>query len=183
MPEEVDRARLAVEPAAELLEDAVRPVENAVVSPHRFEVPRSVLHVLREGRVDRKSERLLPDLDVDAEPPEGGMQEGVEVGDARAELEAARATVGGADDERVVDEVERDVIGRLLLMETARGQAAHVDVERDVPPVVARRSRGEPDLADDLAVEVERVLRRAPVGEVELGKLLLGHGPDLVSPS
>jgi hypothetical protein len=56
------------------------------------------------------------------------------------------------------------------VMQPPRREAAHVDVEGDVPPVIARRDGGQPDLADDLAVQVQRVLRRAPVGQVQLGQ-------------
>ena len=39
--------------------------------------------------------------------------------------------------------------------------------ERHVPPVIERRGRGKPHLADDLGPEVERLLRRFPLGERE----------------
>jgi hypothetical protein len=35
------------------------------------------------------------------------------------------------------------------------GEAAHVDVQRGVPPVVARGGSRQPDLAEDLAVQVQ----------------------------
>jgi hypothetical protein len=70
----------------------------------------------------------------------------------------------------VVDEVEVDLEGRVSFVQPSGGEAAHVDVEGNVPPLVARRRGREADLAHDLAVEVQRVLRRPPVDEVELGE-------------
>jgi hypothetical protein len=96
----------------------------------------------------------------------------VEVGDreAVAELEAPfRAR--RLDDEPVVDEVEPDLEpGAVGRVQQPRGQAAHVDVQRHVPPVVLRRQRGHLDLADDLDPEVERVLRRLPLLERQRGQ-------------
>src|SRR2546430_1039071 len=54
------------------------------------------------------------------------------------------------------------------MMQPPCRQAAGVDVQPDVPPVVARRCRRQPDLPDDLAIEMQRVLGRAPVGHVQL---------------
>jgi hypothetical protein len=129
-----------------------------------------VLHVLGKRRRHRDAEGLLLDLDVDVQLPEQRVETGVEVGhgQAVAELERPRATVGRADDHGVADEVERDLERRVVVVQPPRGEAAHVDVQRDVPPVVAWRGARQSDLADDLAVEVQRVPRRAPVGQVQL---------------
>src|SRR5205085_3245352 len=48
VPEEMDRAGLAAEPAAELLEHAVGPVEDAAVALDGVAVPGGVLAVLGE---------------------------------------------------------------------------------------------------------------------------------------
>jgi hypothetical protein len=74
-------------------------------------------------------------------------------------------------DESVVDEVERDLELGLPLVEATRGEAANVNVERRVPPVVPRRGRCEPNLPEYLAGEVKRVLRRTPPCEVELREI------------
>ncbi len=169
MPEEVDGAGLAAEPAAELLEDTVRPVENAAVALDRVAIPGRVLAIVRERSRDWQSERLLLDLDVDAELVEDLMKARIEVGDGDAvgQVERAGAAVVGANEQRVVDEVEVDLECRVLVVEPPRRQAAHVDVERCVPPVVPRCCGRESDLADDLAVQMERVLSRAPVGQMQ----------------
>jgi hypothetical protein len=97
---------------------------------------------------------------------------GVEVRDrhSAAELEGRRAAVAGLDDKRVIDEVERDLEGRIAVMQPSRREAADVDVERDVPPVVARRRGRQPDLAEYLAVQMQRVFRCAPIAQMELGQ-------------
>jgi hypothetical protein len=175
VPEEVHWARLAVEPAAELLEDGVRPVEDAPEACDGFVVPRGVFGVFAERRRHRDTERLLKNRDVDAQVAEGLVQVGVEPRNRHAarEREGLDPPVPTLHDESVVDEVERDLELGFPVVEATRGQAANVDVERRVPPVVARRRRGQADLAEDLAVEVERILGRAPVCEVKLGE---SHG-------
>jgi len=55
-----------------------------------------------------------------------------------------------------------------VMVEAPGCESADVDVQRSVPPVVARCRRRQPDLAEDLAVQVQRVLCRAPVGQVQL---------------
>jgi len=129
-----------------------------------------MLAVLGERRRHRHSERLLFDLDIDTEFAQYRMQLGVEVGDRDAvgKVERASATVVRANDQRVGDEVEVDLEGRVVVMQPPGRKAADVDIERSVPPVITRRRGREADLADDLAVEMQRVLRRAPVGEVQL---------------
>src|ERR671914_930515 len=126
--------------------------------------------VLREGRGRREAERLFPDLDIDAQPAQAFVQADVEVGDRSSgfEAEGFRPTIGGPHDERVVDEVDDDLESRAAMVHAPRGETADVDVQRDVPPMVARRRRSQSDLADDLAVQMQRVLRGTPAVEVQL---------------
>ena len=100
------------------------------------------------------------------------MDAGVEVRDGHpvAKLERPAAPVGGLHDEGVIEEVESDLEGRPAMMQAPCREPADVDVQGCVPPVVARRRRREPDLADDLRVQVQRVLRPAPLGQVQLGE-------------
>ena len=111
VPEQVDRARLAIEPAAELLQHPVGPVQHLREALDVLAIPGGVLVIGRERRRHRHAERHLPDLDVDAEPEEDGVQAPVELRDVEpiVQREALDATVGGADHDGVVDEVEGDV--------------------------------------------------------------------------
>ena len=97
--------------------------------------------ILRERRRHRHAERLLLDLHVDPELAEQRVEAGIELRDGQsvAELERLRATVGRSHGHGVIDEVEGDLERRVVVMQPSRLQPAHVDVERDVPPVVARR--------------------------------------------
>ena len=118
MPEEVHGARLAVEPAAELLENGVRPVQDAAEALDGLPIPRGVLEVLWEGRRRGDAERLLLDLDVDSERGERCVHTRVELCDGLAthELERLGSTVGCADEQRMVDEVEVDLERRATMM-------------------------------------------------------------------
>ncbi len=176
VPEEVHGARLAGEPAAELLEHRVGPVEDPPEARDRVAIPGRVLEILGKRRRHGDAERLLGDLDVDVELAEQRVEAGVELRDGQSatQLERPGATVSRPDDHRVIDEVDRDLERGVVVMQPPRREPSHVDVQRDVPPVVARRRRGQPDLADDLAVEMQRVPRRAPVGQMQLRQR---HGP------
>ena len=73
----------------------------------------------------------------------------------------------------MIDEVDGDVERRAAMMEAACRQAADVHVQRDVPPVVARRRRRQADLPEDLAVQMQCVFSCTPVGQMQLRQ---GHG-------
>jgi len=164
------RARLAVEPAAELLENGVGPVEDVAEAADRVVIPGGVLGVLRERCRHRDAEGLFENLDIDSQVTKQAMNLCVEDGNRNAadQRERLPPAVSTSDDERVIAEVDRELESRALVVQSPRRQPVEVDVERGVPPVVPRWRRREPHLAEDLAVEMERVLGRAPVGEVEL---------------
>ena len=109
------------------LEDGVRPVEDAAEALDRLSIPGRVLDVLGKRRRHRDPERLLLDLDVDAELGEHRVEAGVEVRDGHpvAELERPVASVGGLHEQGVIEEVERDLEGRPAMMQApcrARGR-------------------------------------------------------------
>ena len=174
VPEEMDGALLAAEPAGELVEDGVGPAQHPPVALDVLALVAGVLLVLGERRRDRDPERRLDDLDVEPVFAEQPVQARVEGCDREAVLErepGGDAAVG-AQDEAVIDEVEGQVEAHVAVRQAAGGQAAHVHVERDVPPVVARLRRCQLDLADDLRVQVQRLLRLLPGGVRELGQSL-----------
>jgi len=106
------------------------------------------------------------DLGVDAQLGQGAEQLGVEVRARRAlgEREARAGAVAGHHVEAVVEQVERDlhVAGAVAGGHRPGRQPARGDVQRHVPPVVARRRERHADLAGDLGVAVQRLLRRLP---------------------
>lgn len=138
----------------------------------RIAIPRRVLDVLGEVRGHRHAEGPLVDRDVDAELGEDGVQTRVELGHGETfgEREPALVAAVCPHDELVRDQVEGDVERRLAAVERAGGQAADVDIERSMPPVVAWGRRREAHLPQDLRVQVQRVLRRPPAGDPQLGK-------------
>jgi hypothetical protein len=97
------------------------------------------------------------------------MEASVEVGDrdTGTQVEGPDPSVSGLNDEGGGKEVNANLERRVVVVQAAGGEPAGVDVERGVPPVVARRCRGQPDLSDDLRVEVQGVLGRTPVDQVQ----------------
>src|SRR5215813_1087818 len=71
----------------------------------------------------------------------------------------------------MIDEVKHDLERGIAVMHAPRRQPADIDIQRYVPPVVARRCSCQPDLADDLAIQVQGVLGCPPFGQVERRKL------------
>ena len=184
VPEEMNGTRLSAVPARELLEHLVRPLEDVPEALDRISVVRGMLAVLRERSRHRHAEGLLADRDVDAERREGCVQLLVELGDREPvdELERLHFATVGRDHQAVIDEVEVDLEGDTSArVQATRRQPAHVDVERDVPPVVAWRGGGHPHLADDLRPQVQGLLRLLPRCQRKLGelpsRLRHDHGP------
>jgi hypothetical protein len=77
----------------------------------------------------------------------------------------------GPHDQQVVDQVEVVLEAHLALVKPAGGQAAHVQVQGDVSPVVAGRGGGQLDLADDLGPQVQGGLGRLPGLQRKLGQV------------
>ena len=80
-------ARLAVEPAAELLEHGLGPVEDPPEALDRVVIPGGVFCVLRERSLHRDAERLLEDLDVDCDFAEQAMHLCIEGRDGNSAVE------------------------------------------------------------------------------------------------
>ena len=95
---------------------------------------------------------------------------------AVGEVEPLDAAAVGSNDETVVDEIEVDAERDVVLMHSSRRQATHVDVQRDVPPVILGRCGGQLHLADDLSPELQRVFRLAPLVQRQLGKRVTQRG-------
>ena len=94
VPEELDGARLADEPAAELLEARESTSRGRGGSARPRRDPTTACSVSsRERRRHRHAERLFSDRDVDTEVGERGVETHVEVGDRETvvELERTRA--------------------------------------------------------------------------------------------
>jgi hypothetical protein len=140
VPEEVDRARLAAVPAGELLEDLVRPVEDVPEAFDRVSLVGRVLAILGERRRHRQAEGRLADRDVDSEPVQLRVQLPVELGHGEPVVKLERVDVATVrrDRQPMIDEVEHDLEADPVRVHAARRQPPYVQVEGDVPPVVAR---------------------------------------------
>ncbi len=83
----MDRAGLAVEPAAVLLEHAVCPVKDAAEALDGVAIPRGMLDIFWKRRRHWHAERMLEDLDVDLQIPQRPVQPSVELGDRDSGLQ------------------------------------------------------------------------------------------------
>ena len=106
----------------------------------RIVIPGGVLGVLRERCSHRDAEGLFENLDIDSEVTEEAMNLCVEGGNRNAadQRERLPAAISASDDECVIEEVDRELESRALVMESPSCQPVDVDIERDVPPVVSR---------------------------------------------
>ena len=131
MPAQVHGARLAGEPAGELVEDAVGPIEGAPDAADGIAVVGRVVAVVWKRGGGRQTERFFVDGGVDVESGELLMQGAVEVGDRESvvELERAFLTVRAADAEAVVDEIEVDLEGAATRVESPCRESADIDVD------------------------------------------------------
>jgi hypothetical protein len=131
--------------------------------------------VLSKWRGHGNTERHFPDFDIDAKFTEDRVDARIEVPDRHsgAEPERLGPAVSGPHDQGMIDEVDGDIERCAAMVEAACRQAADVYVQRDVPPVVARCRCRQPDLAEDLAVQMQCVFRCTPVGQMQFRQ---GHG-------
>ena len=118
-----------------------------------------VLVIVWERRRGRHAERRLADLDVEAEPPEQSR-----AASRRTWRRRGRRRARTTRRRRLVAKTSRWSMKSKSISKSTpsrvhapRRQAADVDVERNVPPVVRGARRRHPHLAHDLRPEVQRV--------------------------
>jgi hypothetical protein len=169
VPEQLDRARLAVEPRREPPEHLVGRAQDAPPALDGVRVVAVVDGVLGEVGPVAEVERRRRHVDVDAHVAQRGGQVGVEprAGHPVAQREARRAALARPDAEPVVDDVDLDLHGQVAVRHRPGGDAVGRHGERHVPPVVAEGHERHANLADHLREAVKRLLGRPPlvVGE------------------
>ena len=154
------RARLAEEAGAELREHLVRRAEDAPEAVGIVAVVGRMHAIL--GERDRIGDfvRLAVDRDRDAEAGQRVQHVAVEFRDRhRLEHDLAEVAVAGAHPQHVIDEVEIDLEGARAVGDRRRGEPARGDVERHVPGMIEPGRAREPDLADDLRPQLQRLGR------------------------
>ncbi|HXU98497.1 MAG TPA: hypothetical protein VFP03_10385, partial [Jiangellaceae bacterium] len=132
-----------------------------------------MLGIVRERGADGHAVGVFADRDVHAELVEQLVKLAVEAGHREPFLEPERPLLAavGPHQQAVVHEVEVDLEADLGMVQPAGGQAAHVQVQGHVPPVVTRRGRGELHLADDLHPQVKGGPGRLPDVRPARGKV------------
>jgi len=104
----------------------------------------------------------------------------IEVGDRpRSQREPTDDAVARLGDERVVDEVERDLDGAFAVRHRRGREPARREVEDDVPPVVLARRQSQTGLADHLHPHVKGVVGLPPLceGQALRPDRRVGHRP------
>ena len=124
-----------------------------------------------------------PDAHVDVEVAQPFHEFDVEIGDRhRRQRKTLDAAVIPGDAQLVVDKIEQNVEGALAAAVLRRHQAARVDAEGRVPPMIDERRAGEPHLAGDLRPQLQRVAGLAPRVERQVGPVRIpAHGHPLYS--
>src|SRR6185437_8588032 len=155
-PEEVHRARLAEEAAAEELEDAICLNEHAPERVCRARVIGGVDVIAREWNCVRDLVRRLDDAHVDAHAAQELEDPPVKVTDRlRLERQGPFGARARAGDEPVRDEVELDLEDLAPEWDRRGAESARRHVERHLPTVVEPGSEREPHLADDLRPQLQ----------------------------
>ena len=168
-PEEMHRAGLAEEAAAEALEDAVGLEQRAPEAVDRGRVIAGMSAVGIERQRIGDLARPTADADGDAELGEQLQHRGMKIGYRhRLQRQFAPVAAAGAQFELVRDEVEID-LERLAAERDRRGaEPARGDVQRHLPAVVEPRRQREADLADNLRPKLQRGRGVPPLGMIEL---------------
>ena len=178
-PEEMDRARLAEEAAAEELEDAIGLDERAPETMGRGAVVGSV------GAVERKADRVgnlvrcFVDRYRDAEPVQEIDDPTMEGGNSlRRERKRPFLATAGASEEAVADEVELDLEDFVPCGNRRRTKPASRDVKWYLPAMVDPGRKPEADLAYDLRPELQGRGRVAPerIGQIRPRSGVVVHG-------
>ena len=169
-PEEMDWTALADEAGAKLLEDIFTEDQDAPEAVGEFGIVGGVQGIFFERDGGWDLARRSPDFDFDAERVQGGHEFGIEVRDRlRLEGESLGGTPTGLNGQLVIDEVELDFENAIAVGDGGSGEAARVDVEGNLPPVIDERGESEADFADDLSPHVERGVGVLPGREGQIG--------------
>ena len=152
------RACLAEEAGAELLEDAVGIDENLQKAPHRGRIVGCIFPVLRKPSRLRQFVGHLVDRDVNAEVCKVSHDSGIEACHRLSgQCQLPLCAVAGGDPQGMIDEVEIDLEGPRPIGDRRGGQPACGDVQRDMPGMIEPGRARQPDLADDLGPQMQRL--------------------------
>ena len=92
-----------------------------------------------------------PDVDVDVEAAQTRHELRIEIGNRhRRKREAFDPAVAGRNTKEMIDEVEDNIEAAPIINIRRCDQAARIQMERHIPPMIDQRGRLEPHLACDL---------------------------------
>ena len=93
----------------------------------------------------------------------------------RAQPEGCTRAVAAFNPQLVIDEIEFDFEDSIFIRHRRRRQTTRGNVQRYVPPVIDKRSRLQPNLADNLRPHVQCRERVLPFFEDEFGPVVGRH--------
>src|SRR5579884_1080015 len=165
-PEKLDRATLADKVRAVLLHDGVRLHQDAPEAIGVDGVIGGMHFILITGDGVLHFARQRVDLDLDAKRAQGGHKLLVETSDGTwNQWHGFRGPITGENEEVMIDEVKLHLKDPALLptnRDRGGGQPTCRHIERDMPPVVHRRTQCQPYLPDDLRPHMERIAGLLP---------------------
>ena len=154
-PEKMDRAALAQKRGAELLKDLVYLRQDApeAVSVDGVVGGMDLIFITVNGIANFAGQGV--DGDLDAQGLQAGHKLLVKSGDRPGDQwERFAGSIAGENEEVVFDEVKIDGKGAPLIGNGRRCQPTRGDIQRDMPPMVHRRTRLHSDLANDLCPQM-----------------------------
>src|SRR6267142_1850552 len=175
-PEDVHRARLADELAAELLEDVSHALQHPPERRGPDRIVRRVLEILRERDRLPHLHRTLEKSRADAERVQRGLVLPEELRHRpRRQSDPDDSTVARTQLQYVPREVKLDLQRPLPPGHGRRGEPPRAHVQGHVPPVVLERRQHEPRLSHDLRPHVQRGARLLPAGYLQRRPLHASH--------
>ncbi len=162
-PEKVHGAGFPDELAAKALKHTVRLQQCTVESLDLRRIIRLVHAVLIESNRRFDLDRTRPDLDGNPQFVEPRHYFGIEVrGCSWLQRNASVCAIARFDRQYMINEIKGDLEASRPVGNGRRGKSARRYVKGRVPPVVHRRSLGQPDLSHDLRPHVQRFITLAP---------------------
>src|SRR5580700_6845834 len=151
------RTILANKACPEFLENNVTQNQYPPEAVRIFAIVGGMLRILLEAHRIRHLAGHRPDFYLDSERPQCRHELSIELGHrSRLQFHCLRRAPTRLDDQLMLDEIELNLEIPVSIRNRRRRQAARVDIESDLPPVVDARTQRHPHLAYNLCPHMQR---------------------------